>query len=411
MAAQPESFSYQAVDRGTGAVVRGSLEALSEAAVVAKLRAQGLVPLQVRQASTSGKPLVIPFLNRHRRVKVKALALFARQLSNLVNAGLPLMRALAVLIDQTEDAGLKESLVAVQADVESGIALSAALAKQPRAFPPLMVSLVRVGEAGGFLGESMKMIAETYQADAELRDKLKSAATYPLVVLAIAVLAVIGMIIFIVPVFESMFASLGGELPLPTQLLVLTSRNMVWIGPLVTGVMLGGWVLWTRNRHTEPVRKVVGPGLLKMPVLGKLATKLAVSRFARNLSMMLKSGVPLLQALDTVAQTSNNWAIEKAISDVQTSVRDGRSFARPLAGSGVFPPLVAQMVAVGEESGTLPEMLGSIADIYDAEVKAATEQLASVLEPILIVLVGIMIGSMVLALYLPIFGMYSQMAG
>jgi type IV pilus assembly protein PilC len=411
MAAQPESFSYQAVDRGSGAVVRGTIDALSEAAVVAKLRAQGLVPLEVRQVSTPGAPRVIRLLDRHRRVRVKALALFARQLSNLVNAGLPLMRALAVLIDQTEDTTLKESLVAVQADVESGIAFSAALAKQPRAFPSLMVSLVRVGEAGGFLGDSLKMIAETYQADAELRDKLKAAATYPMVVLAIAVLAAIGMITFIVPVFESMFASLGGELPLPTRLLVMTSRNMVWIGPLLAVGVIAGWVLWTRNRNTEAVRKVVGPTVLRMPVFGKLATKLAVSRFARNLSMMLKSGVPLLQALDTVAQTSNNWAIEKAISDVQASVRDGRSFARPLAGSGVFPPLVAQMVAVGEESGTLPEMLVSISDIYDAEAKSATEQLASVLEPILIVLVGIMIGSMVLALYMPIFGMYSEMAG
>ncbi|MCC6498237.1 MAG: type II secretion system F family protein [Propionibacteriaceae bacterium] len=411
MAAQPESFSYQAVDRGSGAVVRGTLEALNESAIVAKLHAQGLVPLEVRQVSTPGKPGALRLLNQHRRVRVKALALFARQLSNLVNAGLPLMRAIAVLIDQTEDPILKASLVEVQADVESGIAFSAALTKQPKSFPPLMVSLVRVGEAGGFLGDSLAMIAKTYQADAELRDKLKAAATYPLVVLAIAVLAVIGMIIFIVPVFEAMFASLGGELPLPTRLLVLTSRNMIWIGPLLAVGVTAGWILWTRNRNTEAVRKVVGPAMLRMPVFGKLATKLAVSRFARNLSMMLKSGVPLLQALDTVAQTSNNWAIEKAISDVQASVRDGRSFARPLAGSGVFPAMVSQMVAVGEESGTLPEMLASISDIYDAEAKSATEQLASVLEPILIVLVGIMIGSMVLTLYLPIFGMYSQLAG
>lgn len=411
MAAQPESFSYQAVDRGSGAVVRGTLEALNESAVVAKLHAQGMVPLEVRLVSTTGKPWAIQIFARHRRVTVKALALFARQLSNLVNAGLPLMRALAVLIDQTDDTTLKAALAAVQTDVESGLAFSVALAKQPKAFPPLMVSLVRVGEAGGFLGDSLKMVADTYQADAELQDKLKSAATYPLVVLAIAVLAVIGMITFIVPIFESMFASMGRELPLPTRLLVLTSRNMAWIGPLLAVAVIGLWIWWTRNRHTEAVRKVVGPNVLRMPVFGNLATKMAVSRFARNLSMMLKAGVPLLQALDSVAQTSNNWAIEKAISDVQTSVREGRSFARPLASSGVFPPLVAQMVAVGEESGTLPEMLTSISDIYNAEVKTATEQLASVLEPILIVLVGIMIGSMVLTLYLPIFGMYSQMAG
>ncbi len=411
MAAKPESFGYQAVDRRSGAVVRGTLEAASETAVVAKLHAQGLVPLQVRLVSASDKGSGIRIFGARRRVKVKELALFARQLSNLVNASLPLMRALAVLVDQTEDVTLRAALVAVRTEVESGITFSAALAKQPEAFPPLMISLIRVGETGGFLGESLKMVAETYQADAELQDKLKAAATYPLVVLAIAVLAMIGMITWIVPIFETMFASLGGELPLPTRLLVLTSRNMAWIGPLLAVVITAGWIWWTRNRNTEAVRKVVGPAVLKMPVFGKLAMKMAVSRFARNLSMMLKAGVPLLQGLDTVAKTSNNWAIENAIADVQTLVREGRSFARPLAASGVFPTLVPQMVAVGEESGTLSEMLASISDIYNAEVKSATDQLASVLEPILIVFVGIMIGSMVLALYLPIFGMYSQMSG
>ncbi|HEY3339445.1 MAG TPA: type II secretion system F family protein [Propionicimonas sp.] len=411
MAKKSESFSYQAVDRKSGSVVRGNLEATDDTEVVAKLHAQGLVPLQVRQMAAASSPWAVPRFGRQRQVKVKSLALFARQLSNLVNAGLPLMRALTVLIDQADDTTLEESLTAVQSDVEAGIAFSAALEKHPKAFPPLMVRLVRVGEAGGFLGDSLKMIAETYQADADLQDKLKAAATYPLVVLAIAVLAMIGMLTFIVPVFETMFASLGGELPLPTRILVLISRNMAWIGPLLAVLVVGGWIWWSRNRHTEPVRKVVGPALLRLPVVGKLATKMAVSRFTRNLSMMLKAGVPLLQGLATVAQTSNNWAIEQAVSQVQTSVREGRSFARPLAGSGVFPPMVAQMVAVGEESGTLTEMLGSISDIYDGEVKSATEQLASVLEPILIVLVGIMIGSMVLALYMPIFGMYSQMAG
>ena len=411
MAAKPETFGYRALDRTSGVVVRGTLVAPSEPAVVAKLHAQGLVPLDIRMVSTSGKSRTTSlFGGQHRRVKVKALALFARQLSNLVNASLPLMRALAVLVDQTDDATLRAALLAVQSDVESGLTFSAALGKRPNAFPPLMVSLVRVGEAGGFLGDSLKMIAETYQADAELQDKLKAAATYPLVVLGIAVLAMIGMVTWIVPIFETMFASLGGELPLPTRLLVLTSRNMAWIGPLLAVVVIGGWTWWNKNRHTEAVRKVIGPGVLRMPVFGKLAMKMAVSRFARNLSMMLKAGVPLLQGLDTVAQTSNNWAIEKAISEVQASVREGRSFAKPMASSGVFPPLVPQMVAVGEESGTLSEMLASISDIYNAEVEAATDQLASVLEPILIVFVGIMIGSMVLALYLPIFGMYSQMA-
>jgi type IV pilus assembly protein PilC len=410
MTATADSFTYRAVDRDSGAPVRGVVEAASAAAVVSKLRAQGLVPLEIKPVAKTGLNQELTFFGLRRRVKVKPLALFARQLSNLINAGLPLMRALVVLIEQTDDAAMRKALNAVRSDLESGAALSAAMAKQPTAFPPLMVSLVRVGEAGGFLADSLKMVADTYQADAELQDKLKSASTYPLVVLTIAVLAIIGMITFIVPVFESMFASLGSELPLPTQMLVATSHNMIWIGPLLIVVGIASWIWWVRNRHTERVRRIVGPIMLRMPIFGRVVTKVAVSRFSRNLSMMLKAGVPLLQALDTVGLTANNWAVEKAIQDVQTSVRDGRSFAGPLARSEVFPSMVSQMVAVGEESGTLPEMLASIADMYDAEVKAVTEQLASVLEPLLIVAVGLMIGSMVLALYLPIFGIYSELA-
>jgi type IV pilus assembly protein PilC len=406
-----ESFNYRAVDSASGASVRGTLEASNEAAVVTKLHAQGLVPLDVRPVSTSGLNREITIFGGRRRVKLKPLALFARQLSNLINAGLPLMRALVVLTDQTDDPAVRSALRGVQSDLESGMAFSAALARQPQAFPPLMVSLVRVGEAGGFLGDSLKMVADTYRSDAELQDKLKAASTYPLVVLIIAILAMIGMITFIVPVFEQMFASLGGQLPWPTQVLVTVSRNMAWILPVLAVLGVGGWAWWVRNRNTERIRKVVGPLTLRMPIFGKLATKVAVSRFSRNLAMMLKAGVPLLQALDTVGQTSNNWAVERALDAIEVSVREGRSFAGPLARSGIFPALVSQMVAVGEESGTLPEMLASIADMYDAEVKSATEQLASVLEPILIVTVGIMIGSMVLALYMPIFGIYSQMTG
>ena len=193
-----------------------------------------------------------------------------------------------------------------------------------------MVNLVKVGESGGFMGDSLELAAKTYGSDAELQDKLKAASTYPMVVLVIAVLAVVGMVTFIVPIFEGMFASMGGELPLPTQILVTMSHNMAWLLPLT--VVLGGafWVWWMRNRNTEAVRKVIDPYKLKMPLFGKLVTKVAVARFSRNLSMMLAAGVPLLQALSTVGKASNNWAIEQAVNDVQKSVRDGRSFAAPL---------------------------------------------------------------------------------
>lgn len=403
-------FSYRALDSKGGSVVKGTVEATGEAAVVATLRAQGLLPLDVTPVSRTGLNQEIKlFKDSDRRVKLKPLAVFSRQLSGLINAGLPLMRAISVLIDQTTDPGLRSALTSVQTDVESGLSFSAALAKYPNAFPPLMVSLVRVGETGGFLGDSLALLAKTYQSDAELRDKLKAASTYPLVVLVIAVVAVVGMVTFIVPIFEAMFASLGGELPLPTQVLVTISHNMVWILPLTVALGVGGWFWWMNNRNTVAVRRVIDPFKLKMPVFGPLMTKLAVARFTRNLSMMLAAGVPLLQALGNVGQAANNWAVEEAVRAVQKSISDGKSFATPLAKAGVFPPMVAQMVSVGEESGTLPDMLGTVANLYEQEAKTATEQFASTIEPILIVMIGILIGGMVLALYMPMFSIYGEL--
>lgn len=404
-----DAFSFRAVNPASSDVIRGTVEASDEAAVIDKLHAQGLVPLDIRPAVTSGLHREI-HIGARRRVRTKPLALFADQLSSLINAGLPLMRSVRVLADQTDDAPLRAAVVAVQHDLETGLSFSAALARQPEAFPPLMVSLIRVGEAGGFLGDSLKMVADTYRADVELRDKLRAASTYPLVVLIIAVLAVIGMITFIVPIFESMFASMGGELPLPTKLLVITSHNMVWILPTMLILGTAFWIWWMRNRRTEKVRRITGPLVLRIPVFGRIARKTAVARFARNLAMMLNAGVPLLHALSSVESTSNNWAMEQSIAQIQIAVRDGESMAAPMSRSMVCPPLVAQMVAVGEESGTLPQMLTKVAEMYEADVKSATDQLASILEPILIVTVGIMIGSMVLSLYLPIFGLYSQLA-
>ena len=409
MTSMVESFAFRAVNPRSSSIIRGTVEASGESAVIDKLHAQGLVPLDIHPVIKTGLRREIRLGNR-RRVRMKPLALFADQLANLINAGLPLMRSVRVLVEQTDDKALRIALRAVQGDLEAGTSFSAALAKQPDAFPPLMVSLIRVGEAGGFLGDSLKMVADTYRSDVELQDKLRSASTYPLVVLVIAVLAVIGMITFIVPIFESMFTSMGGELPLPTQLLVATSHNMVWILPVLVIVSVAGWLWWMRNRRTERVRKITGPLVLRLPIFGKIARKTAVARFTRNLAMMLSAGVPLLQALSSVESTSNNWAMEQTIGEIQLAVRDGESMAAPMARSQVFPALVAQMVAVGEESGTLPHMLTKVAEMYEAEVKASTDQLAGVLEPILIVTVGIMIGSMVLALYLPIFGLYSQLA-
>ena len=242
-------------------------------------------------------------------------------------------------------------------------------------FPPLIVNVIRVGETGGFLGAAMESIARTYTNESELQNKVRAAVTYPIIVLAIAILGVIAMVTFVVPVFAGMFAGLGSQLPLPTQVLVAVSSNMWWILPVLL-VCVGALLLvWRRQRRTESYRRVVDPMKLKLPVFGSMITKIAVARFARNLAMMLDAGVPLVQGLDVVGKASDNWAVEQAVHGIQDSIRDGKSFSAPLAKAAVFPPMVAQMVSVGEESGTLSQMLASIADFYEKEVETATSQL------------------------------------
>lgn len=405
-----QEFVYRAVDPRAGSVVKGTIEAASETAVTNKLKAQGLTPLDVTLKSNTGlnREIKLPSATKH--VSAKSLAVLARQMAGLINAGLPLMRTLSILIEQTDDKKLQPALIQVQADIESGSSFSAALARHPQTFPPLMLSIVKVGEAGGFLGGALTSIADNYKREAELQNKIRAAVTYPIIVLIIALIGVLVMVTFVVPIFESMFAGLGSDLPLPTQILVTISKNMWWILPVLALVVIIAVVWWRANKNTEQMRRVVDPIKLKMPIFGKLATKIAVARFARNLSMMLNAGVPIIQALAIVGQASNNWKIEQAVRDIQESIRQGKSFAGPLAKAEVFPAMVPQMVSVGEESGTLVEMLASIADFYEDEVQTATEQLSSTIEPVLIVGLGIVIGGMVVSLYLPIFTLYGEIA-
>lgn len=405
-----QEFVYRAVDPRGGSVVKGTIEAASESAVTGKLKAQGLTPLEVTLKSNTGLNKDIKLPGATKTVSARTLAVFSRQMAGLINAGLPLMRTLAILIEQTDDKKLQPALVQVQADVESGSSFSAALARHPQTFPPLMLSIIKVGEAGGFLGSALGSIADNYQREAELHNKIRAAVTYPAIVLVIAIIGVLVMVTFVVPIFEGMFKGLGSSLPLPTQILVTISNNMWWIIPAIVLVVVVALIWWRTNRHTEQYRRFVDPIKLKMPVFGKLTTKIAVARFARNLSMMLNAGVPIIQALAIVGQASNNWKIEQAVRDVQESIRQGRSFAAPLAKAEVFPAMVPQMVSVGEESGTLVEMLSSIADFYEDEVETATSQLSSTIEPILIVGLGIVIGGMVISLYLPIFTLYGELA-
>lgn len=404
-----QNWQYQGRN-DKGKVVKGKMEAPSEAAVVVRMRGMGLTPVMIGEAGTGeglNRDLAIPGFEK-KSVDLKPLAVASRQLATMVGAGLPLLRALTILADQTEDKLLAKTLADVRGKVEGGSALSDALMLHPNAFPPLMVHLVRAGEVGGFLDDALRSISKTLESEIALRQKIKSAMTYPVIVLIIALLAVAMMLIFIVPVFKKMFEDLDGELPLPTQILVVLSENMIWIGPIVIIGAIAGWVWWGRNKHNEDVRKRLDPLLLKAPVFGMLNRKLAIARFSRNLATMVGAGVPILRALDIVAETSGNWVVKSAILDIRENVRTGRPIAEAMLKHDVFPAMVSQMVAVGEDAGSLEQMLLRIADAYDDEVDAITEQLTALIEPLMIVVLGIIIGGMVVSLYMPMFSIYEQ---
>jgi type IV pilus assembly protein PilC len=401
-------FAYTARD-ATGKVVKGRIEASSESAVVSKLRTMGVSPISVKEAGTgTGLQMELNFGNGAKRVKLKDLAVMARQMATMIGAGLSLIRTIAILAEQTENKELARLLGVVRADIEQGSPLSDSFAKHPKVFPPIMIHLVRAGEVGGFLDKSLIGVAQTFEADVKLRGEIKSALTYPVVVLIMAIVASFAMIIFVVPVFQKMFDGLGGELPLPTQFLVVLSQNMVWIAPvLIVGiVLLVSW--WRANGHKESVRARIDPIKLKLPVFGDLMKKVAIARFSRNFSTMLGSGVPIMQALGIVGETSGNYVIEQALKKVQESVRQGKSVAGPLSEEPVFPNMVVQMIAVGEDSGSLEIMLDKVGDFYEAEVEATTKALTSLIEPLMIAVIGIVVGGMVVALYLPTFSIYDQ---
>lgn len=403
-----QMYSYKSRDSG-GKLVKGTMEAQNEAVVVSRLRTLGLTPVAINEAAAgTGLQMDIKITGFEKSVPLKELAIMSRQMSTMVGAGLSLLRTLTILTEQTENKTLASALDTVRTQVEAGTALSDAFAKQERIFPPIMVHLVRAGEIGGFLDKSLESIASTFEADVKLRQTIKSALTYPVVVLIMAIVSVIGMLTFIVPVFKKMFAGLGGQLPLPTQILVTVSENMTWIAPVLTvgGIAFAIW--WRKNKREERVRRVVDPMRLKLPVFGMLMRKVAVARFTRNFATMTGAGVPILQSLGIVGDTSGNWVIEQALHRVQDSVRSGHSIAEPLMAEPVFPSMVTQMIAVGEDSGSLEQMLNKIADFYEAEVQSTTEQLTSLIEPLMIGVIGTIIGAMIIALYMPIFTIYNQ---
>jgi len=399
------TFQYSVRDRA-GKLVNGTLEADSQAVVVTKLKSMGFSPVQITESNAGmKKELTIPGFS-NKKVKLKDLAIFSRQFATMINSGLPLLRALNILADQTDNPELKRVVREVRNDIETGISLSAGMAKHPKVFPSLMINMTKAGEIGGFLDSVLLQIATNYEAEVRLRGKVKSAMTYPVVVFIMAMMMCTGMLLFIVPTFAKMFNGLGGKLPAPTQLLITLSNILKGGAPIFIVFIIAGVVVWRKVKTTDRVRNVVDPLKLKAPVFGNLFQKIALARFARNLGTMMRSGVPILQSLDIVADTTGNVVLGRAVRDVQDSVRTGESLAKPLEKHPVFPSMVVQMMVVGEDTGALDTMLEKIAEFYDQEVEATTEQLTALIEPLMIGFLGLIVGAMIIALYMPIFKVF-----
>jgi type IV pilus assembly protein PilC len=397
----PTSYAYKVRDR-EGKMAAGAMEAETEQAVVNRLRQLGYSPISIEAEKGAGLKTEIR-LPGSGRVKLKDLAVFSRQFATMINSGLSLLRSLTILGEQTGNRRLAEVITQVGAEVERGTSLSAALAKHPKIFNRLYVSMVRAGEIGGFLDQVLVKVAETFEKEVELRGKVRSAMTYPVVVFTMVLLIVAAMLIFIVPTFESLYQSLGGTLPLPTRMLIGASRGIRRYFLVLVLVLVAVAFAYRRWRATPAGRYRLDQFKLKVRVFGPLFHKTALSRFSRTLATLIRSGVPILQALEIVAETVNNGVIARAVRDVQDSVREGESLAAPLSKHRTFPGMVVQMMAVGEETGALDTMLSKVADFYDQEVEAAVASLTSLIEPILIAVMGAAVGGMVVALYLPLF--------
>ena len=404
------TYTYKVRDKA-GKIQTGEVEGQSSAAVVKALRAKGMTPIKIDEKSSAGLQMEIRIPGLTDRIKVKELAIFSRQFATMVNSGLSLIRALSILVDQTENRALAEIIMKVRTDVEQGIGLSAAMEKHPKVFTKLYVSMVKAGEIGGVLDETLERLADIVEAQVALRSKVKSAMAYPAVVGGLVLVITAAMIIFVVPMFEGLYSEVGdgsAKLPAPTRVLIGMSKALTGFWFIVLPAPIVAMFAFRRWIATEDGRLRWDTIKLKLPVFGKLAHKTAISRFSQTLGVLGRSGVPILQALDIVADTSGNAVLARAIMDVKASVREGESIAEPLTRHKVFPPMVVQMMAVGEETGALDTMLNKVSDFYQREVNDTVDALTSLLEPLLIIVMGVTVGGILIALYLPIFNLASS---
>jgi type IV pilus assembly protein PilC len=401
------TFQYSARDK-SGHMLTGIMDAESKQDLLQKLRGKGLIPTSVNEGTSpaaqgAARRGGLIARVRGKRVKPDEMVLFTRSLATMVNSGLPLLQGIDIMIEQTESENFKKVLTQVGQDIEAGLTFSDALKKHPRVFSELFASMVRAGEASGNLDGILVQLAEYLEATEKLKREIRAAMTYPVIALVIVVSIAAGLLIFIVPKFQEIFESLGGELPGPTLMLIAVSNAirhyiLVFVGVTFAIIMaLRYYISTPAGRYQFDTFK------LRLPVFGPLFRKVAVSRFARTLSTLTRSGVPVLASLEIVERTVANDVIARAVKESQNSISAGATIAEPLAKSGVFPLMVTRMIDVGEKTGSLDELLAKISEFYDQQVEAAITGLTSMIEPMLILFLGIIVGGMVLALFLPIF--------
>jgi type IV pilus assembly protein PilC len=398
------TYVFKAMDLA-GVKARGELEADSKQAVSDQLKQRGLIVLEIADKHSS-REIELP---GQKRVNASELAVFARQLATMITSGMSILRALYVLEWQTENKFLKETIVAVRKDVEAGLSLSDSLARHPKVFSPLFVAMAQAGEAGGVLEDALMRVADQLEKDASLRRQIKSAMVYPILVIVFAVGVMMALVAFLVPVFEGVFKEFGGELPSITKVSVFLSHAVTgywWLIFLLAGGTVVAFVKWKKSSWGRPQWDHFR---LRIPMkIGAIVQQVAVARWSRTLSSLTSAGVPLLLALDITGRTGGNVAVEEAMEGVIASVKRGGTIAAPLAQAPIFPVMVTHMVGVGEETGALDTMLDKVAEFYEDQVEASVKALTSILEPIMIIVIGGIVGFIVISMYLPLFTVYNN---
>ncbi len=398
------TYVFKAMDLA-GVKARGELEADSKQAVSDQLKQRGLIVLDIADKHAS-REIELEFL---KTVKAAELAVFARQLATMITSGMSILRALYVLEWQTEGKFLKETIVAVRKDVEAGLALSDAMERHPKVFSPLFVAMTQAGEAGGVLEDALLRVADQLEKDASLRRQIRSAMVYPILVITFAIGVMMALVAFLVPVFEGVFKQFGGELPSITKVSVFLSHAVLgywWLMFLLAGGLAFSFVKWKKSSWGRPQWDHFR---LHVPMkIGAIVQQVAVARWARTLASLTSAGVPLLQALEITGRTGGNVAVEEAMEGVINSVKRGGTIAAPLGQAPVFPMMVTHMVGVGEETGALDTMLDKVADFYEDQVEASVKALTSILEPIMIIVIGGIVGFIVVSMYMPLFNVYNS---